>query len=34
MNQDYLLDLISKLNFSNLVMETNVYFLDEELALL
>lgn len=30
MNWDYLLDLVSKLNFSYVVMETNGYLLDEE----
>lgn len=30
LNRNYLLDLISKLNFSNVIMETNGYFLDEE----
>lgn len=30
LNRDYILDLISKLNFSYVVMETNGYLLDEE----
>ncbi len=30
LNRDYLVDTISKLNFSYVVMETNGYFLDEE----
>lgn len=30
LNQNYLLDLISKLNFSYVIMETNGYLLDEE----